>query len=294
MTPAFKGCATALATPMKQDGNINYSAFKKLLEHQIAHGVDALVICGTTGEAPTLSFEEHGELIAYAVQVAKGRVPIIAGAGSNDTAKAAALAKNARLMGADALLVVTPYYNKTSQQGLIQHYKAVANCVDIPIIAYSVPSRTGMIISPEALAELSEITTVSGVKDASGDFAAYIEAKAKCREDFSFYSGNDETLVPFMSMGGDGIISVTANLIPGTIVKMCSLCLEGRYQEAAELQKKLWRLNKLLFKEPNPIPVKAAMNSLGFDMGPVRLPLAEASKELVMQIEDALRELGAL
>ena len=294
MIPVFKGCATALVTPMKQDGSINYSAFRMLLEHQISQGVDALVVGGTTGEAPTLSFQEHGELVAYAVMTAKGRVPIIAGAGSNDTAKAVALAKNAKLMGADALLVVTPYYNKTSQQGLAEHYKAVASSVDIPVIAYSVPSRTGMAISSDTLAEMAENSVVSGVKDATGDFAAYIEAKAKCRDDFSFYSGNDDTLVPFMAMGGAGIISVTANLLPDKVAKMCRLCFESRYEETATLQKELVRLNKLLFKEPNPIPVKAAMNALGMDMGPVRLPLTDAPKELVLQLEDALRELGAL
>ncbi len=290
----FRGCATALVTPMYPDGRVNYGQFKKLIEFQLANGVDALVVCGTTGESATLSFNEHSELVAYAAKLVAGRVPVIAGAGSNCTEKAVALARSCQLMGADALLVVTPYYNKTTQQGLIDHYRAVAACTDLPVIAYSVPSRTGMSISPDALRSISETANMAGIKDASGDFAAYIESKAKCPEDFSFYSGNDDTAVPFMSMGGAGLISVLGNLLPATVSKLSARCLEGDFDTAARIQQKLWRINKLLFKEPNPIPVKAAMKLVGIDAGPVRPPLSEASSGLLQEMEQELKSLGLI
>lgn len=283
----FEGVATALVTPMNEDGSINYERFCSLIDEQIDAGIPALVICGTTGESATMTLEEHSEVIRVAVKHTAGRIKIIAGAGSNDTACAADLAKEAEEAGADALLVVTPYYNKATQNGLVAHYKYIAERVSLPIILYNVPSRTGVNIKPETYAKLAEIDNIVAIKEANGDISSVVKTRLLCGDKLDIYSGNDDQIVPIMSLGGKGVISVLSNVMPKETVEMCDRMLSGDIEGAASMQIQLSSLVDALFIEVNPIPVKEAMNLMGMKMGPVRLPMTpmESATKAVLESE---------
>ncbi len=274
----FKGAYTALITPFK-DGKINYNKLGELIEFQIENNIDGIVIVGTTGESATLTDKEKKKIIKYTVETVNGRVPVIAGTGSNDTRHTIELSKYAERVGADGILVVTPYYNKTSQKGLIQHYTAVANSVTCPLIIYNVPSRTGINILPETVEKLASIENIVGIKEASNNFSQILELMSKVPRDFSVISGNDDSIVPLLSLGGAGVISVLSNIYPKAVHNVCKSYFDGDTKYAKDLQLKYAALIKLLFKEVNPMPVKDAMNILGFDIGTPRLPLTTVSEE---------------
>ena len=271
-TPIFKGIATALITPITESG-IDYDAFGKLIDWQIEKGVNALVICGTTGEASTLTDDEHKEAIAYAVKRANKRVPIIAGTGSNDTLYALELTKFACEAGADAVLVVTPYYNKATQNGLVKMFTDIADASTVPVILYNVPSRTGVNIAPKTVAKLAEHPNINAIKEASGNISQVAEIAALCGDKINIYSGNDDQIVPIMSLGGMGCISVLSNVLPEESVAICDNFFKGDVKASAKLQLELLPLINALFSEVNPIPVKAAMAKLGFCEDYLRLPL---------------------
>ena len=271
-TPIFEGIATALITPITESG-IDYEAFGRLIDWQIDEGVNALVICGTTGESSTLTDGEHREAIAYAVKRAAHRVPIIAGTGSNDTAYALSLTEFSGKAGADGVLVVTPYYNKATQNGLVQMFTKIADVSSVPVILYNVPSRTGVNIAPATVKELSKHPNISGIKEAGGNISAVAEIAALCGDDINIYSGNDDQIVPIMSLGGKGCISVLSNVLPRQSAELCAKMLKGDYKGAAEMQLKYLPLINALFSEVNPIPVKAAMAAMGWCEDYLRLPL---------------------
>ena len=268
----FRGAATALITPLNAKG-VDYEAFGKLIDWQIGQGIDGLVIAGTTGEGATLTYEEHEECIRFAVERAAGRVPIIAGSGSNDTNRAITLSKFSCRAGADALLVVTPYYNKATQKGLIASYFAIADAVDRPIILYNVPSRTGVNIEPATYLELSRHPNIVGIKEASGNISKVVETAMLVGDTMDIYSGNDDQVVPLLSMGGSGVISVLSNVMPAATVEMCRKFFDGDVAGSARMQMDLLPLINALFSEVNPIPVKAAMAAMGWCENFVRLPL---------------------
>lgn len=270
----FRGAATALVTPMNEDRSINFAKIKEISENQILSGINALVVNGTTGEASTLSTDEQALTIKAVCEQTAGRVPVIAGAGSNDTMRALYLAQQAEAMGADALLIVTPYYNKTSQSGLIEHYNYIAERVSLPIIVYNVPSRTGVNIKPETYKELSRHKNIVACKEASGDVSSLARSMDLCGDDMYFYSGNDDQIVPFLSLGGVGVISVLSNILPKKVCEICNACFQGDYKNASREQIEHMGLIDALFCDVNPIPVKAAMNMLGHEVGPTRLPLS--------------------
>lgn len=278
MKNTFKGAATALITPMK-DGKIDYQSFEALIEDQIKNDIDGLVVCGTTGESSTLSDSEHRDLIKFCVEKVNGRVPVIAGTGSNDTSYAVELSSYACEVGADMLLLVTPYYNKTSQRGLVKHFEAVANAVDKPIILYNVPSRTGLNIAPATYKELSYNEKIVAVKEASGNISQIAEIMQLCGNNLDVISGNDDQIVPIMALGGVGVISVLSNVMPKQTHEMCRAMLDGDVKKAAEMQLKYLPLINALFSETNPIPVKAAMTKLGMCSSEIRLPLCEMSPD---------------
>lgn len=290
----FKGSGVAIVTPFKDNGDVDFNKLEELLEFHVENETDAIVITGTTGEASTLSDEEHLETIKCAVDVINKRIPVIAGTGSNDTRHGINLSVEAQKCGADALLQVTPYYNKTSQKGLEEHFLAISNAVDIPIILYDVPSRTNMPIAPETLKRLSGHKNIVGIKDATGNLAHTLEIRKTCGEDFDIYSGNDDVVVPLLASGGIGVISVSANIIPKETSQMVHLFLDGKIKESLELQLKYKKFINTLFVEPNPIPVKAAMNMLGFNVGGVRLPLYEASDSTKELLKEAMKEINLL
>lgn len=271
-TPIFEGIATALITPITESG-IDHEAFGRLIDWQIDEGVNALVICGTTGESSTLTDGEHREAIAYAVKRAAHRVPIIAGTGSNDTAYALSLTEFSGKAGADGVLVVTPYYNKATQNGLVQMFTKIADVSSVPVILYNVPSRTGVNIAPATVKELSKHPNISGIKEAGGNISAVAEIAALCGDDINIYSGNDDQTVPIMSLGGKGCISVLSNVLPKKASELCAKMLKGDYKGAAEMQLKYLPLINALFSEVNPIPVKAAMAAMGWCEDYLRLPL---------------------
>ena len=271
-TPIFEGIATALITPITENG-IDYEAFGKLIDWQIDEGVNALVICGTTGESSTLTDEEHREAIAYAVKRAAHRVPIIAGTGSNDTAYALSLTEFSCKAGVDGVLVVTPYYNKATQNGLVQMFTKIADVSSVPVILYNVPSRTGVNIAPATVKELSKHPNISGIKEAGGNISAVAEIAALCGDDINIYSGNDDQIVPIMSLGGKGCISVLSNVLPKKASEMCAKMLSGDVKGAAKMQLEYLPLINALFSEVNPIPVKAAMAAMGWCEDYLRLPL---------------------
>ncbi len=269
----FEGVATALVTPMREDGSVNFDRLRTLIDEQIEAGVPALVICGTTGESATMTLEEHSKVISFAIECAKGRIKIIAGAGSNDTACAADLAIEAEKAGADALLIVTPYYNKATQNGLVAHYKYIAERVSLPIILYNVPSRTGVNIKPETYAKLADVENIVAIKEANGDISSVVKTRLLCGDKLDIYSGNDDQIVPIMALGGKGVISVLSNVMPKETVELCDKMFVGDLEGAATMQIQLSSLIDALFIEVNPIPCKEAMNLMGMEMGPVRLPL---------------------
>lgn len=280
--PLFEGCATALITPMKQ-GRIDTDAYRRLLDRQLDGGVDALVVAGTTGESPTLTDGEKERLCREAVAAAQGagrRVPVIAGTGSNNTARAVILSRMAEAAGCDGLLVVTPYYNKASQQGLIEHFLTIAEAVSIPLILYHVPSRTGCTMTPDTCRTLAQHPRIAGLKDATGQLGYTARVAAACGDTLPLYSGNDDVAVPLMSLGGHGVISVISNLLPSPVSRMCRLWREGHTADATAIQLELLPLFEALFRDVNPIPVKAAMALCGWCEDELRLPLAPADPAL--------------
>lgn len=283
----FSGAATALVTPMKENGTLYYESLERLLEYQIQNQIDAIVVAGTTGEASVLSDEEYQSLIRFTVRQVSHRVPVIAGAGSNNTTHAIHLSQIAQDCGADALLHVTPYYNKTSQDGLVAHFTACADCVSIPIILYNVPSRTSVNIAPETALELSEHPNICAIKEASGNINQICQLASKCENSLSIYSGNDDQIVPIMALGGDGIISVLSNILPRQVHDLCLFMQNGNFAAARKLQFTLMPIINALFCDVNPIPVKEMMNQLGFDVGPCRLPLIKITPNKTAQLKEA-------
>lgn len=286
----FTGVGTAIVTPMNPDGSVNFSEFGRLLDFQIAGGADAIVVCGTTGEASTMPDAEHLECIRFAVEMVAGKIPVIAGTGSNDTVHAISLSQKAEKLGADALLQVTPYYNKTSQRGLVRHFTAIADSVNIPIVLYNVPSRTGVNISIDTYKELAKHPNIVATKEASGNFSLMAEIAAYT--DLDIYSGNDDQVIPALSLGGKGVISVTSNLMPKEKHDEVALYLAGKQGEALAIQQRILAFEKALFMDVNPIPVKEALNIMGFNAGECRLPLASMSAEQVEKLRAAMLPLG--
>ena len=284
----FTGAAVALVTPFLEDGAVNYSKLAELIEYQIANNTDAIVACGTTGEASTLTDDEHKEVIRFTVEKVAGRIPVIAGTGSNDTAYSLELSQYAKEVGADAHLQVTPYYNKTTQKGLIKHFEYVADRVDIPMILYNVPSRTGLDIPVSVYQCLSQIPNIAGVKEASTDITKITRIRAVCPETFGIWSGNDDQATAVISLGGCGVISVLSNLLPVETKDLIESALDGDFDTASELQRGLLPLIELLFSEVNPIPVKAAMKLIGYDCGDCRLPLTPANQITVKKLKNLL------
>ena len=289
--PVFKGSCTAIVTPFNEHG-VDYERLKKNLEFQYENGTSAIVVCGTTGENATHTPNEHDELVRVTVRTVNGRMKVIAGIGSNNTANALRAAEDAKYSGADAVLMVTPYYNKTTQKGLIDHFSYVADRVDIPMILYNVPSRTGIGISADTCKALSQHPNINGIKEASGDIALAAKIRSLCGDDLYIWSGNDDCTIPLMSLGALGVISVASNIVPGAVVKLCALCLEGSYAEATELYAKYASLFSALFIETNPIPVKAALKMMGMDSGILRLPLTEIGQESFETLLKAMRDAG--
>lgn len=292
-SPIFTGCGVAIVTPFKPDG-VDFDAFGRIIDWQIEQGTDAVVVCGTTGESATMTNEERLRTIAYCVERVNGRVPVIAGSGTNDTAHAVELSKDAQRAGADALLLVTPYYNKATQNGLILHYRRILDAVDRPCILYNVPSRTGVNITPETCAKLAEHPNIHGIKEASGNLNAVQDIFRLCPENFYVWSGNDDQTVPICVLGGQGVISVVANVFPSEMRRMTELCKANDYAAAGKLQVRMKRLCDAMFCEVNPVPVKAAMNLMGLHAGEYRLPMCEPTPEHLEHIRDVLKEYGLL
>lgn len=293
--PVFTGAAVAVITPFTEDlRKIDYDKFDEIIEYQIAHKTDAIVVAGTTGEAPTLSVPEHIELVKHCVNTVNGRVPVIASCGSNDTFYCVGLANECEKAEADALLMVTPYYNKTSQSGLIEHYNYIADRVSTPIILYHIPGRTGLTMKPETIFELSKHRNIVGIKEASSNISAIGETAALCGEEFSIYSGNDDQIVPLMSLGAKGVISVLSHVAPEVAHDMAQLYLDGNTHEATRLQLEYMDLCKALFCDVNPIPVKAAMNMMGFNVGRGRMPLGTLSEQNEAILRKALENHGLI
>lgn len=292
--PVFTGTCTAIVTPFDQNGAVNFDAFGRLIDEQIAAGIDAICVCGTTGESATMSIREHIATVEFCVKRVDHRVKVVAGAGSNDTSAAVYLSQHAQDSGADALLHVTPYYNKASQTGLIKHYEYIADRADLPIILYNVPGRTGVSFTSETYKILAENPKINGVKEASGNFSLLAHTRSICPEDFHIWSGNDDQVVPMMSLGAKGVISVASNIVPEVMVKMSHLCLEDRFQEASKLQLDYMALIDALFVEVNPIPIKTALDLLGKEAGPLRLPLCDMSPAHLDVLKVAMSRCGLL
>ena len=288
----FKGAATALVTPMHKDGSVNYKKLEELVDWQINSGIDSLVICGTTGEKSTLRYDEHLKVIEVAAKAANKRVPIIAGTGSNDTVYSVELCDDAEKAGADAFLMVTPYYNKASQKGLVAHYNYIADRVNKPIILYNVPSRTGVSIKPETYKELSKHPNIVATKEANGDLSSVAQTKYLCGDDLDIYSGNDDQTVPIMSLGGIGVISVLSNIAPKQMHNICFDYLSGDTEKSSKAQIKYTGLINALFSDVNPVPVKTAMNILGLDVGPFRQPLWNMEENAIDNLKEKLSECG--
>lgn len=284
----FKGCGVASVTPFKEDGTVNLKKYAELIDFYINNSVDAIIVNGTTGESATLSDEEQYNIICCAKDVINHRVPLIAGAGSNNTYHAARLAINARNGGADAILSVTPYYNKANEDGIIEHYNFIANHACLPMILYNVPSRTGVNIKPETYLKLIENPYIVAVKEASGNLSQIAKIKALCGDEIDIYSGNDDNIVPVMSIGGKGVISVLANILPKEIHEICSLFENGKTNEAAKKQIEYIPLIETLFSDINPIPIKEAMNILGYNVGTLRLPLCKMSEDKIIKLKNIL------
>mgnify|MGYP003238323223 FL=1 len=284
----FKGCGTAIATPFTENG-VNFEEFGKLLEEQIKQEVDAIIVCGTTGESATMTDKERKDTIKFAIDKVAKRAKVIAGTGSNNTRAAVELSKYAESVGADGILVVTPYYNKTTQAGLIEHYKTIAEAVTVPIIMYSVPSRTGVNINPETCLELSKIKNIVAIKEASGNLSQVAKIASLCRDNLDIYSGNDDQIVPILSLGGKGVISVLSNVMPRYTHDMTQKFFDGKIREATQMQLDAIDLIDALFSEVNPIPVKYALNLMGYNYGKPRLPLVELSAKNQERIRVAMK-----
>ena len=284
----FTGSGVAIVTPMKADGSVNYEKYRELIEWQIESGTDAIIACGTTGESSTLTHEEHIGVMRAAVEQAAGRIPVISGTGSNDTAYCIELSQEAEKLGADALLLVTPYYNKTSQRGLVAHYTAVADAVNLPILLYNVPSRTGVDIKPETVAALSKHPNIVAVKEANGNISSAAQVAALC--DIDIYSGNDDQIVPLLSLGGKGVISVMANVEPRRTHDIVAKWMAGDVEGSRALQLELLELASAMFMDVNPIPVKEAMNLMGLDVGEYRLPLYGMDDAAKSKLASVLRK----
>lgn len=289
----FTGSAVAIITPFTKDG-VDFPAFEKLIERQIALGTQCIVVCGTTGEPATMTAAERESVVRFCIEHANGRIPVVVGTGSNCTDDAVKNSENAQKWGADGLLVVTPYYNKCSPMGLKAHYKAISDAVTLPIIAYSVPSRTGVNISASLMAELAQIENVAAIKEASGNMDQVVAIAHACGDAIDIYSGEDALTVPMMSMGAKGVISVAANIVPGDVQAMCSSALAGNFEAAAAAQKKLYPLIKALFCEVNPIPVKSAAAAMRLCDGTLRLPLTEMAPENLERLISAMRQYGII
>ncbi len=289
----FKGAGVAIVTPFTEDG-INFPEFGRLIDVQIAGHTDAIIVAGTTGEAATMSDEEHKEAIKFAVEHTKGRVPVIAGTGSNDTAYAIQLSQYAEQVGADGLLLVTPYYNKCTQKGLIEHFTKIADSVNVPCILYNVPSRTGLSIKVPTYAALSKHPNIVAVKEANGDLSSILRLRYAVGDELAVYSGNDDQIVPILSLGGMGVISVLSNVAPKETHDICQLYFDGKVKESAALQIAFTDLADALFCETNPIPVKTAMRLMGYAAGPLRLPLSEMEPENLKKLETALKAHGLI
>ena len=291
----FEGAGVALVTPFKENGDVNYDKLEEILEEQIAGGTDAIVICGTTGEASTMSHEEHLSVIKYGCEVVKGRIPVVAGTGSNCTREAVSMSQKAEEVGADGVLLVTPYYNKATQNGLIAHYTTIAESIKIPALLYHIPGRTGVTMKPETIVSLCKnVPNIVGVKEASGNFSSIATMMSMADGCIDVYSGNDDQIVPLLSMGGKGVISVLSNVAPRQTHEICQKFFDGDVKGSAQMQLDAIPLISALFSEVNPIPVKAAMNMMGKEVGPLRLPLTEmedAHKEVLKQ---AMKAYGIL
>lgn len=292
-TPVFTGSSVAIVTPFR-NGKVDFEKLKSLIEFQISEGTAAITICGTTGESSTMSLEEHIEVVDFCVKTVNKRVKVIAGAGSNDTQAAVMLSQEAERSGADAILSVTPYYNKATQRGLVKHYTYIADRINIPMILYNVPSRTGLSISADTYKELSKHPNINGTKEASGNFSLIGSTLAACGDGFFIWSGNDDETVPMMSIGAKGVISVVANVIPAFMVELTGACLRGDFAHAARLHLKYLDFMGKLFIEVNPIPVKTAMNLLGMDVGEPRLPLCEMEPSNLEKLKASMRNIGLL
>lgn len=290
----FKGSGVAIVTPFNNNGSINYEEMARLLEFQIENKTDAIIVAGTTGEASTLNDEEQLALIDFTVKKVNGRIPVIAGTGSNDTRHGIKLSLDACKLGIDGLLMVTPYYNKTSQKGLIEHFTSIAKHVDKPIILYNVPGRTQVNLLPKTVYELSKLENIVGLKDATGDLSYTVEVIRLCGPDFAVYSGNDDVIVPLLSVGGVGVISVLANIAPRETHDLVDFYLNGNIKESAALQLKYKPLIDALFVEANPIPVNKALELMRYDVGPLRLPLVEASSETTALLVEKMKEVDLI
>ena len=290
----FTGAGVAIITPMNADGSINYDGFAENIEFQIANGTDAIIVCGTTGEASTMTDDEHIECIRFAVEKTAGRIPVIAGTGSNDTKYAVELSKIAQEKGADGLLLVTPYYNKASQKGLVAHFTAIADAVDIPIILYNIPGRTGVSIDMNTYKILGQHKNIVAVKEASGNISYTSKLIAQCGDLLDVYSGNDDIIVPMMSIGAKGVISVISNIMPKETHEITQLCLANNCEEAAKLQMKYLELINNLFIEVNPIPIKEAMNQMKMPSVPCRLPLCEMTDEHIETLKNSMKKIGLI
>ena len=288
--PIFTGAGVAIITPFTAEGKVNEKVLAEIIEYQISHSTDAIVICGTTGESATLDHNEHTQAIKIAVDVTAGRIPVIAGTGSNDTAYALKLSNDAEKLGVDGLLMVTPYYNKASQEGLIKHFNYVADRVSTPIILYNVPSRTGCEIKPETYAELAKHKMIYAAKEATGNLSSIAKTISLVPEDFAIYSGNDDQITPIMSLGGKGVISVLSNILPQVAHDIAQTALDGDFKKSAELQLKYLELCNAMFMDVNPIPVKVAMRMMGIDVGPLRLPLCDMTPANTEKVKSVLQK----
>ena len=292
--PVFTGACSAIITPFDHSGAVDYDKFGQLIDEQIERGLDAICVCGTTGECSTLTIREHIAAVEYCVKRVNGRVKVVAGAGSNDTSAAVYLSQHAEDSGADALLHVTPYYNKASQTGLIKHYEYLADRTKLPVFLYNVPSRTGVSFTAETYKVLSQHPNINGVKEASGNFSLLAHTRAICGDDFYIWSGNDDQVVPMMSLGAKGVISVAANIVPKTMVEMSHLCLDNDFAAASKLQVEYMDLIDALFIEVNPIPIKAAMDLMGMKAGGLRLPLCDISPAHLETLRASMQRMGLL
>lgn len=292
--PIFTGAGVAIITPMHDDGSVNYDEFGRFIDFQIENGTDAIIICGTTGESSTLEVDEHNNVIKWCIDYVNKRVPVIAGTGSNSTASAIEMSREACAAGADALLLVTPYYNKTSQRGLVAHYKAIHDATDKPIILYNVPSRTGININPETALELSKLPRINGIKEASGNLGQVEELRSLCGDELNIWSGNDDQIFDLLERGGKGVISVLSNIAPQETHDIVEKYLTGDKAGSKAMMDKYMKLAKAMFVDVNPIPVKEAVSLIGFNAGPLRMPLVDMDENNKAYVKETLKEYGLI